>query len=215
MKPSDDALSRRCASRVSSLPLVSSSPIDSRPTRGDDRPRLTRAYTLPMTANCSRCWGRHSTLAPTSSRMAGWRRVGIVTASAGRSTPGSMPKRAVCRNNRRAGVAGAEQRGRLAAGDQIGRDGDRRVRLAAQRRRRRVGHRDHIGRVDHSDAAAIDVRMPGELGLDRRGRPDERHAEIEMPRGRQRAVDDVTRREIAAHGVDGNPDHRVRDAGFE
>ena len=40
--------------------LVSSSPIDSSPTRGDDMPSPTRAYTLPITANCSRCCGRHS-----------------------------------------------------------------------------------------------------------------------------------------------------------
>ena len=38
-----DALSSRCASRVSSLPLLSSSPIDSRPTRGDGMPNATRA----------------------------------------------------------------------------------------------------------------------------------------------------------------------------
>ena len=71
MKASGAAFSSRCASRVSSLPCVSSSPIDSSPTRGESMPNATRAYTLPITANCSRCCGRHSTLAPTSSSTAG------------------------------------------------------------------------------------------------------------------------------------------------
>ena len=117
------------------------------------------------------------------------------------------PEGAVCRDNRRAGVTRAEERSRLPAGDQPGCDGDRRVRLAAQRRRRRIGHRDRLGGVDHLHAGAIDIRMPGNFGLDLAGRPDERHAEIEMPRGRERAVDDVTRREVAAHGVNCDPDH--------
>ena len=44
-----------------------------------------------MIANWSRCWGRHSTLAPASSSTAGRSRVGMVVASAGRSTPGIIP----------------------------------------------------------------------------------------------------------------------------
>ncbi len=90
LRPLD--LSRRCASRVSPLPLVSSSPIERSPTRGDSTPRARRANTLPIAANCTRCFGRHSTLAPTSSSTAEPRRVGMVAASAGRSTPSSMPR---------------------------------------------------------------------------------------------------------------------------
>src|SRR5437016_3355455 len=49
--------------------------------------------------------------------------------------------------------------------------------------------------------------MPRELGVDRRGRADERHAKIEMPRGSQRAVDDVAWGVVAAHGVYCNLNH--------
>src|SRR5579872_295403 len=46
-----------------------------------------------MTANCSRFWGLQSTLAPTSSRTQGDpESVGMTTARAGRSTPGSAPR---------------------------------------------------------------------------------------------------------------------------
>ena len=70
MKCSDDALSSWCASRISSLPLLSSSPIDSSPMRGRSMPSETARRPRPSRANCSRCGGRHSTLAPTSSRIA-------------------------------------------------------------------------------------------------------------------------------------------------
>ena len=60
------------------------------------------------------------------------------------------------------------------------------------------------------DALAIDVGMPAQLALEPAGRADERDAQIEVPRGRERAVDDVPRRVVAAHRVDGNPNHAVR-----
>ena len=94
MKRSEEALSSRCASRVNSLPLLSSSPIDSNPILGSSTPCARRAYTDPITANCNRCCGRHSTFAPASSSTAGRLLVGIVVASAGRSTPGTMPNAA-------------------------------------------------------------------------------------------------------------------------
>src|SRR5689334_18299837 len=46
-----------------------------------------------MIANCSRLFGLQSTLAPTSTRMAAVpAAVGNTAASAGRSTPGSVPR---------------------------------------------------------------------------------------------------------------------------
>ena len=154
-------------------------------------PRARRP--LPITANCSRCCGRHSTLAPTSSSTAGRCRVGIVAASAGRSTPGSMPNARVRRHHRRAGVPGAEQR--------------RAPRRAPPRRRRRGSTRrglrrsaaagdsaiaDDVGRVDDADARA-DRRRRCRAQLGARAiarRADQRHAEIEVPRRGERAVDD-------------------------
>src|SRR6266545_3697614 len=45
-----------------------------------------------MIANCTRCSGLHSELAPTSSKSVGFADfVGIKAASAGRSTPGNIP----------------------------------------------------------------------------------------------------------------------------
>ena len=94
MNSTGESLRSRYASRVSSFPFVASSPIDSRPTRGERIPSPMCAYTLPITPNCLRCCGRHSTLAPTSSSTAEPRFVGTVTASAGRSTPAIMPNAA-------------------------------------------------------------------------------------------------------------------------
>ncbi len=47
-----------------------------------------------MTANCTRCCGRHATVAPESSSTAGRRRVGMMVARAGRLMPGTRPKAA-------------------------------------------------------------------------------------------------------------------------
>src|SRR5262245_37140614 len=49
--------------------------------------------------------------------------------------------------------------------------------------------------------------MPRNLRFEAAGGPDERHAQIEMPRSRQGAVDDGSRSLVAAHRVNGNPDH--------
>ena len=68
---------------------------------------------------------------------------------------GSTPNAAWAARKRGAGVPGAEQRLRLAARDQIGRDPHRRARLAPQRRQRRFVHRDGVGRLDNGDADGI------------------------------------------------------------
>ena len=167
----------------------------------------TRAYTVPITANCSRCCGRHSTLAPTSSSTAGRSRVGIVAASAGRSTPASMPN-APCAAITVAPVWPALNSAAASpARHQLGGHLDRGRRLAPERRRRRLGHLDHCVGVDDADARRVGTGVARQLGLEPRGRTDQRHAEIEMPRRRERAVDDVRRRLVAAHRVNGDPDH--------
>ena len=90
-KFSDDSRSCSNVSFVSSLPLPSSSPTDRSPTRGLSRPRMSRAYTWPMTANCKRCSAFGSTFAPASIRIVNLRRFGRTAAIAGRSTPGRTP----------------------------------------------------------------------------------------------------------------------------
>jgi hypothetical protein len=62
--------------------------------------------------------------------------------------------------------------------------------------------------VDDPDAFAIDLGMPAQFLLEPIRRADQRHAEIEVPRGREGAVHDMARRLITAHRVDGYLNHR-------
>ena len=163
-------------------------------------PNATRAYTPPITANCTRCGGRHSTLAPTSSRIAGTRGLGIDAAQ--------HAERGVGGHHGGARVTGAEDGRRVTTRDESGRHSDRCYGFSPQRRRRRLVHRHHIRRVDDADAGAIEVAVPLELRVDFAGAADERDAEIELARGGERAVDHQARREVAAHRVDSYPNHR-------
>ena len=96
----------------------------------------------------TRRWRRRRAAPPAAAR------VGIVAASAGRSTPGSMPN-APCAAITVAPVcpalnsAAASPRATASAATLI--DAPR---LAPQRRRRRLVHRHDVGRVDDADAAS-------------------------------------------------------------
>ena len=153
--------------------------------------------------------GRHSTLAPASSSTAmplpGRNR----RASAGRSTPGIIPKRRVRRHHGRAGVPGAERP-------------PRRARRAPARRRRgstpaacaaapRAGDSSMpttSGASTMRDVERGRVRRAGPVRRSSAGtRSDQRQAEV----GRWRAaasgaIDDAAGGVIAAHGVDGDAD---------
>ena len=173
-----------------------------------------RAYTLPITPNCSRCCGRHSTLAPTSSSTAGRCRVGIVAASAGRSTPGSMPN-APCAAITVAPVCPALKSAAASPrATGLGRHPDRRAAACAA-----APPTATPPSPTTSGASTMRTRsrstsgVPGELGLERRRPADEQHAEIEVAGRRQRAVDDVARRVVAAHRVDCDADHRGSGSG--
>ena len=99
--------------------------------------------------------------------------------------------------------------GGVAARHRLGGDLDRRARLAPQRRRRRFVHRHHVRRVDRPDAAAD--RRPGATPSSASSRatgPTSDNAEIDVPRRGQGAIHDVPRGVIAAHRVNGDPDHR-------
>lgn len=60
------------------------------------------------------------------------------------------PERGVCRDHTRPGVAGAEQRRGFARRHPPGSDTDRGFRLAAQGLDWRLGHVDHVWRVNHA-----------------------------------------------------------------
>ena len=122
-------------------------------------PSARRAYAAPSTPNWQRCSGRQSRLAPASSRIAAPARVGTVTASAGRSTPGSDAERRCAARNVAPVCPALKSAVGLAARDETGGDANRRPGLAAVRRQRRLVHADRIGRVDDRDER-IDVRRP-------------------------------------------------------
>ena len=74
-------------------PLPFSSPIDRSATRGSATPSTRSAKIAPIRAYWTRFSGVESGLAPMSRRTTGPLAVIIWTASAGRSTPGSRPRR--------------------------------------------------------------------------------------------------------------------------
>ena len=123
-------------------------------------------------------------------------------------------ERRVRRHHGRARVTGAEEGGRVAARHHLGGHADRGVRLAAQRGRRCLVHRDDVGRVDDANTVGMTIGMALQLGVDRVAAAHEHDAEVEVARRGERAVDEHARREVAAHGVDGYPQHRVQGSGF-
>src|SRR5512132_2126893 len=72
------------AATRSSGPFDASSPLLSSATRGRETPIAVSMNAAPMCANCTRCSGRTSTLAPASSSRNGEPGTGTSTASAGR-----------------------------------------------------------------------------------------------------------------------------------
>ncbi len=172
--------------------------------RGRSTPSPTRAYIAPMCANCSRCGGLHSTVAPASSSTAAPCLVGTVGASAGRSTPGSMPN-AACAATTLAPVWPALNSAAASPGrDVLGGDANRRARLAAQRLRRRFDHLDHVGRVDDAHVEIACVGMPRQLGANQILAADQIDTKPEIARGGHGAINGMGRRMIAAHRINGD-----------
>src|SRR6185437_2306482 len=124
-----------------------------------------------MIANWTRCCGLHSTVAPESRSTTGCRRVGIIVASAGRSTPGRRPNALIAAITD-AGVTGAEDGGRGALSNRISGKPDRRTRLAPERDRCRLTHGNGLRRIQDFQIERAAARMPRELALDRRAIAD-------------------------------------------
>ena len=69
-------------------------------------------------------------------------------------------------------------------------------------------------RLEQTDAAAVDGGMATQFGVEPRGRTDEHDAEIGAADRVQRTIDDLRRGVVAAHRVNGNPDHQGSGIGW-
>ena len=99
-------------------------------------------------------------------------------------------------------MARAEQGCRVTGRHQIGRHTDRRARLSPERLCGRLGHGNHIWRVDEANVEGALVFVTSHLGPQTLLPPDEIDADAKISGGRHRPVNDAGRRVIAAHGVD-------------
>ena len=134
-------------------------------------------------------------------------RSGMTAASAGRSTPGIMPKALARRHDRRPGVPGADERVGLARGDEFGGDADRRPRAAAQRERRGLVVRHCLLGIDHFERAGVTAGERAQDGRHARLGPHEEDADVEMACGGQSPFDHDGRGMVTAHGINGNAKH--------
>ena len=89
------AASKGCAALSKSVPLLASSPMLSRPTRGVSIPRAHLAKAAPMIPCCTRFSGLGCDKAPMSSSVRGEPPKFMVTAMPGRKQPGSVPSTSV------------------------------------------------------------------------------------------------------------------------
>src|SRR5688572_1769586 len=103
-------------------------------------------------------------------------------------------------------MARAEEGRRLASGDQVRSNANRRASLA-KRLRRRVGHGDDIGGLDDLETELLPVWMRGESLLERSALADQGNPHGEMPRGRHRPLNHRCGSVIAAHRINGDADH--------
>jgi hypothetical protein len=119
-------------------------------------------------------------------------------------------ERRVRRDHRGAGMARAEQRRRLSGRHPIGRDLDRRLRFPAQRLDRRLGHLDHVGRIDDAHVEIACIGMSRELRANQILTANQIDRQTEL-RGRHGAIDGMSRRMVAAHCVNGNSHSLVNE----
>jgi hypothetical protein len=103
-------------------------------------------------------------------------------------------------------MPGAEERTRVLLRHEIGRHANRRVRLAAQRHRGRLGHADHVGRINNLESKISPVRMRGQRRFERRRLTDKCDRDGKVACGGNSAIDHGGRRMITAHRVDCDAD---------
>ena len=116
---------------------------------------------------------------------------------------GKASERSQRRDHRCAGMAGAEQRGCASIADCFGCHLDGRAGLAPKRDGRLLRHLDAVGGVEDLDVERAGSRVARQFALDQRPVSGEQQADLEVPGGNERPVNDCPRAVIAAHGVDG------------
>ena len=195
-KSRSDAASSSCASSVSRLPFSGSSPIERRRTSGAAMPRISSAKTAPIVANWSRCSGaavrvragvdqdRRAVAASGSGRR-----------SPGRRTPGNAPQQDEARREHRP-VLPAD------------------TTASASPSATALTARDERAVVLRAEASAGFSSMPTTCVVGTSSRPRvSRSAEpkttgtIRRTRASSAPVDHGLGTAVAAHRVDGDPDH--------
>ena len=143
-------------SRVRVLPFVSSSPMESRPTRGLGTCSTSLAYMWPITANWRRLFGSQSTFAPTSSSTQGVpAEVGRTVASAGRSTPWSEPRTILAVAIAAPVLPAVTNPPARPLANHLQADAHGAVALGADGERRLVLHADPLAGLDEEDGRAL------------------------------------------------------------
>ena len=153
-----------------------------------------------MNANCTRCSGRDSALAPTSSSVTGLPGTGIGIASAGRKMPLRPLDVEQARRERRARRAAGDERLRAILGDRARRLHDRGL-------GRRAHRDDGIGRLGDRHRRVDDLDAVGHVA-DRVGRAEQQHADA-LCRRDGGARGNLGRTEVRAGHIDGDCDGRT------
>ena len=184
-------------------PLPGSSPIESRPTRGASRAKRCLANTAPIWANCTSHSGWTSALAPASSRTVGVEPgTGIGVAIAGRLTPLIRPMRSSA-----AAIVAPVLPAEIIAEALPSRTASA-ARTSVESFLRRIAWAGSSS-IATTSAAGINGRSPRVPP----GRADRPARPGSLGRGLDGAGDDLARRPVAAHGVDGDRQHRLRKLG--
>src|SRR4029453_7488163 len=119
-------------------------------------------------------------------------------------------ERGMGRYDRRTRVTRAEESRGVTSGNRFGGHFDRGTRLAPQGSSRRFFHSDNVLCIQQFQARWVDIGMALDLRLERCQAADEYDAEVEVTNRSQRPVNEVGGAGVAAHRINGDPDHRSK-----
>ena len=199
------------ASRVSALPLCSSSPIESRPTRGrfdfEHQARIDLAHQAELLQHLGFAIDIGADIDHNDrSAFVGGKHAG----ERGTIDAGHFAEHHLGDGHAGAGVAGGEEAVGLARSDQARADVHRAFLLAARRFRGVIVHRDALGRVNHFDRKIFDGVVRLEFSLARRPVADQQNPMAKLSGRVDCAFDFRHRGFIAPHRVYGNGYHSFR-----